>query len=428
MLGKIYFKQEWRLCRYENDTLDILHYTCSTPKCFLQPKTPFNLNSVMASFEDGSIYFFDLRDMSNPLNFNEYIDFRFDAPNYFKTERIKSYAIKNLNGIRKITFKNGVLKPMLELSHIPKFEVEIEDVICKVCFRIKKKTDALLCEMKHGTMLSNNPSKITEYCIDMYFNKSIDIDKLNLIIDRLYKLVQFINMDYTAPIGSVEVKTSNGYLLYFKRGINYGQKPIVRYNYIANCKSIVQELSKNIFSDKYDMGFLSLIDKETYTANDYWILAQSIEKNVDIEDVNLQSLELIEEIELYKNLKTKISDTIIDFESNNGKIDKQKKSFILSLIEMPKFRQKIEFLYEKYNDFAKHNYKYEIIEDQDIKDLSQQVSFARNSIHGQLDKRFSKEKAETGATMAVLGLCLYILDECGAESATKFNFLQCAFA
>ncbi|MDY4895105.1 MAG: hypothetical protein SO532_04375 [Candidatus Borkfalkiaceae bacterium] len=235
-------------------------------------------------------------------------------------------------------------------------------------------------------------------------------------------------MDYTAPIGSVEVKTSNGYLLYFKRGINYGQKPIVRYNYIANCKSIVQELSKNIFSDKYDMGFLSLIDKETYTANDYWILAQSIEKNVDIEDVNLQSLELIEEIELYKNLKTKISDTIIDFESNNGKIDKQKKSFILSLIEMPKFRQKIEFLYEKYNDFAKHNYKYKIIEDQDIKDLSQQVSFARNSIHGQLDKRFSKEKAETGATMAVLGLCLYILDECGAESATKFNFLQCAFA
>lgn len=75
MLGKIYFKQEWRLCRYENDTLDILHYTCSTPKCFLQPKTPFNLNSVMASFEDGSIYFFDLRDMSNPLNFNEYIGY-----------------------------------------------------------------------------------------------------------------------------------------------------------------------------------------------------------------------------------------------------------------------------------------------------------------------------------------------------------------
>lgn len=67
-------------------------------------------------------------------------------------------------------------------------------------------------------------------------------------------------------------------------------------------------------------------------------------------------------------------------------------------------------------------------DNQVIKDLSQQVSFARNSIHGQLDKRFSKEKAETGATMAVLGLCLYILDECGAESATKFNFLQCAFA
>lgn len=95
------------------------------------------------------------------------------------------------------------------------------------------------------------------------------------------------------------------------------------------------------------MGFLSLIDQETYTTHDFWVLAQSIEKNVNIVDVDLQSPTLTEEIKLYKNLKLKISNAIRDFESNNEKIDEQKKSFILSLIEIPRFRQKIEFLYEK---------------------------------------------------------------------------------
>ncbi len=428
MLGKIYIHKNWHLCRYENDTLDILHNTCSIPRCLFQSKISFNLCSVIASFEDGSIYFFDLSDMPNPLNSDEYVDYRFNEPNYFKMDRIKSYAIKSLNGIKKVTFKNGVLKPMLELSHIPNFEVEIEGIICKVCFRIRKKTDNFLCKMKHGTMLSNNPNKITEYCVEMYFNKSVSIEKLNLIIERLYKLVQFINLDYTAPIRSVEVNTNNGPLLYFKKGIHYAKQPVVRYNYIANCKSIIQELSRKILSDKYDMSFLSLIDKETYTTNDYWVLAQSIEKNVDIIDVDLQSSTLKDEIKLYQNHKLEIKGTINDFEKRYGKIDEHKKSFILSLIELPRFRQKIEFLYERFNGFAKHSSKYKKIEDQDITDLSQQVSHARNTIHGQLNERFSKEKAEIGATMAVLGMYLYILDECGAEEATKFNLIQCAFA
>lgn len=422
MLGKIYFQGNWHLCRYENYTLDILHNTCSKPRRFGQSKIPFNLSSVITCFEDGSICFFDLRNMQDPLNLNEYVYYRFNAPNYFKTDRIKSYIIKNLNGIRKVIFKNGVLKPMLELSHIQNFEIEIEGIICKISFRIKKKTDDFLCELKYGTMLSNNPNKIAEYCIEIDFNKSVNIDNLNSIIDRLYKFVQFINWDYTAPIGFIEVKTNNGPLLYFKEGIQYAQQPIVRYNYIANCKSIVQELAKAIFSDKYDMSFLSLIDKEAYTANDYWVLAQSIEKN--IKDVNLQSATLNEEIELYKNLKSKISRTIRDFENDYGKIDEQKKSFISSSIEIPRFRQKIEFLYEKFNDFANHNFIYKKIQDLDIIELSKQVSIARNSIHGQLGEKFNKELAETGAKMAMFGMYLYILDESGAEDSTKLSLMR----
>lgn len=428
MIGKIFYQTRWCLCRYENGILDILRNTCSAPLYFLQSKISYNIGSVIASFEDGSIYFFDIRDTTVLSNFDEYVADRFYAPNYFKTDRIESYAIKSLKKIKKVTFKNGVLKPMLELSHIPKFEVEVEGVICKVCFCIKKKSDDFLCKMEHGTMLSNIPNKITEYCIEMCFNKGIDIDMLNSIIDRLYKLVQFINMDYTAPIGSVEVETNNGPMLYFKKGIKYGQQPIVRYNYIANCKSIVQELSQKILSDKYDMSFLSLIDKEIYTANDYWLLAQSIENNVNIVDVDLQSSNLTDEILLYQNLKLEIETTIETFEDKYGKIDAQKKSFILSLIEIPRFRQKIEYLYERFNDFAKHSSKYKELEDEDMKNLSRQVNFARNTIHGQPDVKFNKEIAKFGATMAVLGMYLYILDECSAEDSIKFNFIQCAFA
>lgn len=428
MLGKIFFQGNWHLCRYENDILDILHNTCSTPRHLLQSKIPFNLSSVIASFEDGSICFFDLRDTPNSFNLDEFVDYRFNAPNYFKTDRIKSHTIKKLNGIKKVTFKNGVLKPMLELSHIPNFEVEIDGITCKVCFRIKKKTDNFLCEMKYGTMLSNYPNLLTEYCIELHFNKSISIDDLNLIIDRLYKLVQFINLDYAAPIGSIEVKTNNGDLLYFKKEINYGHQPIVRYNYVANYKSIIQKLSKIIFTNKYDMSFLSLLDKRTYVDSDYWLLAQSIENNVDIDDVDLKSSKLIEEIQLYQNLKDEIKEAITNFEIEHRKIDDKKKSFILSLIEMPRFRQKIEFLYEKFNDFAKHNYKYKQIEEQDIEELSRQLNDARNSIHAQCKDRFVKERAEIGANYAIFGMCIYILDECGAEDSHKFNFIQCAFA
>ena len=61
MIGKIFYQTRWCLCRYENGILDILRNTCSAPLCFLQSKIPYNIGSVIASFEDGSIYFFDIR-------------------------------------------------------------------------------------------------------------------------------------------------------------------------------------------------------------------------------------------------------------------------------------------------------------------------------------------------------------------------------
>lgn len=428
MLGKIFYQSQWHLCNYENKVLDILRNKCDAPLRFAQTKIPYSLRSIFASFEDGTICLFDLMNAPCAFNIDEFIDSRFTEPNYFKTDKIDCYNIKKFGVIKKVTFKNGVLKPMLELSHIPNFEIEVAGILCNIRFGIRKRTDNFLCEMKYGSMLSNYPNKITEHCIEVRFNKCVSLDNLNSIIDRLYKLVQFINLDYAAPIGNIEVKTNNGNLLYFKKGINYGTQPIVRFNFIANYKSIIRELSKTILSDKYDMSFLSLLDKQTYVDNDYWLLAQSIENNIDMDDVDLQSSILIEEIQLYQNLKDEINKAITNFETEHRKIDDKKKSFILSLIEMPRFRQKIEFLYERFNDFAKHNYKYKQIEERDIEELSRQLNDARNSIHAQRKDRFIKERAEIGANYAIFGMCIYILDACGAEVSHKFNFLQCAFA
>lgn len=134
----------------------------------------------------------------------------------------------------------------------------------------------------------------------------------------------------------------------------------------------------------YPVGYgKTVLHEVSVTKKDYWLLAQSIENNVNIVDVDLQSSNLTDEILLYQNLKLEIETTIETFEDKYDKIDAQKKSFILSLIEIPRFRQKIEYLYERFNDFAKHSSKYKELEYEDMKNLSRQVNFARNTIHGQ---------------------------------------------
>lgn len=426
MIGKILYEKEWHLCRFESDILDILHTVCKAPKRLIGTKVKFAPNAVIASFEDGSLRFFDLSGAVDIVQ-SEYTAYRFTKPNYFKTKDADSYNIKNLNGIRKISFKNGVLKPMLELSHTPDIEIEVENIPAKVCFRVTKANDNILCDMTHGRMLSNNPSRLTEYCIDICFKKCINIETLNIVVDRLNKLVQVINIDYNAPIGSVEVKTNIGVLFYFKSGIHYAQRPIVRYNFIANCKSIIQELVKNIMADKYDLGFLALIDKDFYTPNDYWVLAQSIENNINIKDVDLQSPILSDEIVLYQNLKTAILETITIFENKNGNIDSDKKQFILSMIELPRFRQKVEYIFERFNSFASGS-KYDAIDDQNIKIYSKQIGFARNTIHGQVNEKFDSKIAEEGAKLAIIGMYLYILEDCNATNACQFNLIQCMFS
>ena len=99
----------------------------------------------------------------------------------------------------------------------------------------------------------------------------------------------------------------------------------------------------------------------------------------------------------------------------------------MSLIEIAKFRKKVEFVIEKYNAFAKIYKKYSNFDDATLNDYSKQLQLARNTVHDSAKKHADKEKAEFAAKLCIVGLYIYILDKCGASSACIFNFIQCFY-
>ena len=281
MLGKILFKNVWHLCRYENNNLDIFHNECDAPLRLIGNSIKCLDEAVIAHFEDGYFYFFDLSGNADKMR-DEYFICRYLAPNFFKTFEYSLKDDYNLQTIDSVSFKNGVLMPMITLSDIPKFEVCINQLPIAIEFSINKAEDNFLCNMRYGKMLSNYPNIQNEYCLFAKFSHPIDISTLNSIIDSLYKVVQFINIDFAAPIGSINVATNVGELLYFKNGINLTNQPIKRFNFVNNCKDSIVNLVDALINDKYDLNFLRLLDKEEFTDNDFWVVAQSLEKNIII--------------------------------------------------------------------------------------------------------------------------------------------------
>ncbi len=100
---------------------------------------------------------------------------------------------------------------------------------------------------------------------------------------------------------------------------------------------------------------------------------------------------------------------------------------IMRMIELPRFRQKVEYIFEIFNTFANDCRKYTAIDEQDMQIYSKQISLARNTIHGQLNEKFDSKKAEEGATLAIIGMYIYILEDCNASNACRFNLIQCMF-
>ena len=104
-------------------------------------------------------------------------------------------------------------------------------------------------------------------------------------------------------------------------------------------------------------------------------------------------------------------------------IEEQKRSFILSLIEIPRFRKKVTNILSKYNNFSKKYQKYVALTDEEIDEYSKILSDLRNSIHGKVTTITDKELQVIYLT--ILALYLYLLDEFNCDN--KFNLVQMIF-
>lgn len=425
MLGKVFYKENWHLLRFEYGKLEIFKEKCSEkPLLFRGEEVNLNDDSLLtAILEDGRIYIFDINSGCIEEDFYEYFLIVIYDINYFVSDMVDTTKFKWVNSINKLVFVNGILKPMLESSKPLTIDVDFGNVKAQVKFYVEECKNNLLFKMgDYSKMLTSNPNIEQEYKMSIEFESKIDLNLLNHIIDNIIKFLSFFNFDLFPYINKIIIETEDNSFLYYKNTVNYKEKYIRKWNYLKNCKSkfIINTLEK-IKDEKYDIGFIGLLNLKQININDVWPLAKSIES---IGDENDLTNKVDEEISMYKELKNKIKQTIDDFEKENKfKIEEQKKCFILNLIEIPVFRKKLTNIFKRYNNFSKEYQKYEELTDEKIDDYSKIISVLRNSIHGKATI-ITNEKLRV-IKLTIFVLYLYLLDEFGCDN--KFNLVQMMF-
>ncbi len=425
MLGKVFYKENWHLLRFEYGKLEIFKEKCSEkPLLFRGEEVNLNDDSLLtAILEDGRIYIFDINSGCIEEDFYEYFLIVIYDINYFVSDMVDTTKFKWVNSINKLVFVNGILKPMLESSKPLTIDVDFGNVKAQVKFYVEECKNNLLFKMgDYSKMLTSNPNIEQEYKMSIEFESKIDLNLLNHIIDNIIKFLSFFNFDLFPYINKIIIETEDNSFLYYKNTVNYKEKYIRKWNYLKNCKSkfIINTLEK-IKDEKYDIGFIGLLNLKQININDVWPLAKSIES---IGDENDLTNKVDEEISMYKELKNKIKQTIDDFEKENKfKIEEQKKCFILNLIEIPVFRKKLTNIFKRYNNFSKEYQKYEELTDEKIDDYSKIISVLRNSIHGKATI-ITNEKLRV-IKLTIFALYLYLLDEFGCDN--KFNLVQMMF-
>lgn len=418
MIGKIYYEKEWHLVKFENNVLEILNCSCEKYKRIASDEVLIDDRFLFTIFEGCNIYYFDIKS-GEELEFDkEYYMLRRHKMNYFIYDNFITSKIDF--HFNKITFVDGILKGMLGTNAKKKLDVRINDLNLKINFDIKETKDNKLFDIsKYGRMLTNNINLINRYIMDVEFDKEIEIDELNNIIDILYKFLQFFNCDYNPKIAKIIIETKKHKLFYFKNNINYNGEYIKKWNYINNCDNL-ESIIQNI--DKFDIEFLKLINSKQIGLNEFWILAKSIDNNCNEASLNLTDETINENLKLEK-LKKIIKKDINEFEnSNDYHIDEQKKNFILSSISINNFRKKVEILLRQYNLFAKV-YNLKILTNDEIKTYCKEIQKIRNTIHG-LDYDYNQETNDA-IVYVILALYLHLLECFKCEK--KFNLIKKLF-
>lgn len=426
MIGKTFIDNNWCLCKYANNTLYLLKCTCTKPMFITQESIKHIENILCVFFENGEIYYFDLHSCIENKVDSDFCYVLYENPSYFVDNILNGNYNFPFEKIKKVSFINGIISPMLQSSTFSTKTLSFKELELKISFNNNESLIEDTCKLYQGTMLLNSKSSINTYSIDVEFEPINSLSLFGEIIKKIYNFIKIINIDFNPAIEKIIVETEHTKMYYCSNNINIGGSYVYRYNFLSNAKNGLDKILAFSFSDNANYDFLNLLDKSKFDLNDYYNLAKSIETITPNYDTNNND-EIGNEIKKYSALKSEIKKTIEIFESNNGNIDTNKKSFILSLVEIPRFRQKIEFILSRYNIFAEQYKSYVILSNKQILSISKDIQTARNQIHGK-ELNLNKNKLVYEVQYVLMGLCLYIFDTCGLEKSDEFNFLNHIFS
>ena len=229
MLGKVFYKENWHLLRFEYGKLEIFKEKCSEkPLLFRGEEVNLNDDSLLtAILEDGRIYIFDINSGCIEEDFYEYFLIVIYDINYFVSDMVDTTKFKWVNSINKLVFVNGILKPMLESSKPLTIDVDFGNVKAQVKFYVEECKNNLLFKMgDYSKMLTSNPNIEQEYKMSIEFESKIDLNLLNHIIDNIIKFLSFFNFDLFPYINKIIIETEDNSFLYYKNTVNYKEKYI----------------------------------------------------------------------------------------------------------------------------------------------------------------------------------------------------------
>lgn len=433
MIGYAYVNKEWYMCKFDDNDLFITKTKCNKPRIVDNDlEIPSNIIFVMC--EDGLFYYFDKSSSVEIKPLSEYYQFVYKSINYFVLKGV--YQNFSLGMINKISLVDGTISVMFQLlkpMNIMEFEYKSKKV--KIIFNKRQENSMDFCALEYGNVLLEDNKICTKNSIDVEFEATNDIPFVLSVICKVYDFIRFVNCSYRPYIRTIEVYTSSFILEYADKNINYNSLSVGNYSYIGNIndKNIGNIFDYVLKHDECKFDFLSLLNKHELKFEDTNILAEVIDAISPQYDPKLND-PIAKEIVLYEKLKDKIKDTINEFEIENEKLDAGKKDFIQSLVEMSKFRQKVEYLLSCYNEFAKeYSSNYIILSENEIIAISKDIQTERNKIHGEsCDKKKKAKKVEPACYLAeaqyvLFGLILYISKECQLSSSEIFNLFNSVF-
>ena len=268
MIGKIFFEKKWKLICFDEKkkTLIFLNSGVTSESDIL--KTRFiSLTSnqlIPVYMENGLFYLFDIGNAQQTYDcLYEIEEEKYINVNFFKQPTGMFEKLSNSNSFKKVTFINGVLKSIIgqrgfeDLS----FNINFSEINADIKFFVNEKKDNISYKINNcPTMLTNLSNVIHQYKLEIIFKQDIDINKLNKIIDCIYKFLSFLSFTTTPYIETIQVENSICTWDYIYEKINYDENFSFRFVYAKNFKNKIKTLLEYIVNSNNKLSYLNTLN------------------------------------------------------------------------------------------------------------------------------------------------------------------------